>query len=166
MQRLRRAGTAFDEKLLIGTMVEVPAAALNARALAREVDFFSIGSNDLTQYTLAVDRTNPAVQHLYLPHHPSVLKLIKLVIDAGAEAGKPVSLCGEMAGQPLYVPVLLGLGLRNFSVTPASIPVVKRIIRRVDIRDCQRLAGLALESDTGATVKEHLVAFQSKLPED
>jgi phosphotransferase system enzyme I (PtsP) len=132
---LRRAGVPFDEEVPVGIMIEVPAAALTAEVLARECDFFSIGTNDLTQYTLAVDRSNEHVAHLYDPCHPAVLALIDRSVRAGAAAGIPVSLCGEMASDPLAVPLLVGLGIGELSGTPSAVPVVKEIIHVLDSAD-------------------------------
>src|SRR5213078_3779263 len=132
---LEDEGIAFDRSLPVGTMIEVPSAALMSDQLAREVDFFSIGTNDLVQYTLAADRTNEHVAELYSASDPSVLFLIQRVLEAGRQAGKRVNVCGEMSGDPIYAPLLLGLGLRQFSVTPHNIPAVKRVIRSVTLGD-------------------------------
>jgi phosphotransferase system enzyme I (PtsI) len=118
----------FNSKTLIGGMIEVPAAAINAESFASQLDFLSIGTNDLIQYTLAVDRTDDAVSHLYDSSHPALLKLIKGVIDAGTKAGIEVSLCGEMAGDPKLTKLLIGLGLTNFSMHPSSLLKVKKVI--------------------------------------
>jgi phosphotransferase system enzyme I (PtsI) len=118
----------FNSKTLIGGMIEVPAAAIDAESFASQLDFLSIGTNDLIQYTLAVDRTDDAVSHLYDSSHPALLKLIKGVIDAGTKAGIEVSLCGEMAGDPKLTKLLIGLGLTNFSMHPSSLLKVKKVI--------------------------------------
>ena len=118
----------FNSKTLIGGMIEVPAAAIDAESFASQLDFLSIGTNDLIQYTLAVDRTDDAVSHLYDSSHPALLKLIKGVIDAGTKAGIEVSLCGEMAGDPKLTKLLIGLGLKNFSMHPSSLLKVKKVI--------------------------------------
>ncbi|MBS0312172.1 MAG: phosphoenolpyruvate--protein phosphotransferase, partial [Proteobacteria bacterium] len=123
---LRKDGLKFDEGILLGGMIEVPAAALSASFFAEQLDFLSIGTNDLIQYTLAIDRADDSVAHLYDPLHPAVLNLIQLTIRAGDKAGKPVSVCGEMAGDPLLTRLLLGLGLRTFSMQPASLLQVKQ----------------------------------------
>ena len=130
---LRKEGHAFNDKIPIGAMIEVPAAAISADLFAARLDFLSIGTNDLIQYTLAIDRVNDAVNYLYDPLHPSVLRLIKMTIDAGAKAGVPVAMCGEMAGESKYTKLLLGLGLRNFSMEPDSILEIKKIIRNTDV---------------------------------
>lgn len=148
MERAKQAlldeGKPVAEKVQFGIMVEVPSAALMANHLAREVDFFSIGTNDLTQYTLAVDRTNSKVAHLASSLNPSVLMLIKRTIDCAHEAGKWVGLCGELAGEPLAVPILLGLGLDEFSMSPARIPIVKQVMRHLNKEDCRQLAEAVL----------------------
>jgi len=123
---LRKDGLKFDEGIPLGGMIEVPAAALSASFFAEQLDFLSIGTNDLIQYTLAIDRADDSVAHLYDPLHPAVLNLIQLTIRAGDKAGKPVSVCGEMAGDPLLTRLLLGLGLRTFSMQPASLLQVKQ----------------------------------------
>jgi len=128
-ESLSRDGFEFSDNILIGGMIEVPAAALAADAFARELDFLSIGTNDLVQYTLAIDRVDDEVNYLYDPLHPSVLKLIQMVIDAGKRHGIPVSMCGEMAGDPRYIPLLLGMGLREFSMRPSSLLEAKSAVR-------------------------------------
>jgi len=132
---LRRDGLAFDEGIPVGGMIEVPAAALAAGFFSEQLDFLSIGTNDLIQYTLAIDRADDSVSHLYDPLHPAVLGLIQQTIRAGAKAGKPVSVCGEMAGDPLLTRLLLGLGLRSFSMHPASLLQVKQQVLRSHIEE-------------------------------
>jgi len=153
---LEREGTRFDRELEIGIMIEVPSAALTAAVFAEECDFFSIGTNDLTQYTLAVDRGNERVAHLYDSLHPAVLQLIHMTVRAAAEARIPVSVCGEMATNPLSVPILIGLGIGELSGTPASIPVVKEIIRALDSAEVEADARAALAAKTPAEV--HVIA--------
>ncbi|MGH8459294.1 MAG: phosphoenolpyruvate--protein phosphotransferase, partial [Nevskiales bacterium] len=131
---LRRQKLAYNEKVQVGAMIEVPAAALAAPLLARHADFFSIGTNDLIQYTLAIDRVDDEVNYLYDPLHPAVLRLIQITIEAGARAGIPVAMCGEMASDPRYTRLLLGLGLTEFSMYPGSLLEIKRIIRHSDTR--------------------------------
>ena len=125
-QSLRKQHIPFNENIELGGMIEVPAAAINANAFARELDFLSIGTNDLIQYTLAIDRTDDAVAHLYNPLHPAVLKLIAITLEAGAKLGKPVSICGEMAGDTKLTKLLLGMGLRQFSMHPSNVLSVKQ----------------------------------------
>ena len=134
---MRQTGKDFDPNIPVGLMIEVPSAALTADVLARECDFFSIGTNDLTQYTLAVDRGNEHVAHLYDPLHPAVLALIDHSVRAAARAGIPLSLCGEMASNPLAVPILIGLGIVELSGTPAAVPIVKEIVHALDYSDAQ-----------------------------
>ncbi|EEC7116336.1 phosphoenolpyruvate-protein phosphotransferase PtsI [Salmonella enterica] len=147
-QELRDEGKAFDESIEIGVMVETPAAATIARHLAKEVDFFSIGTNDLTQYTLAVDRGNDMISHLYQPMSPSVLNLIKQVIDASHAEGKWTGMCGELAGDEHATLLLLGMGLDEFSMSAISIPRIKKIIRNTNFEDAKVLAEQALAQPT------------------
>ncbi len=139
-EECREEGIAYDEKMPVGMMVEVPSAALMAPVFAREVDFFSIGTNDLIQYTLAVDRGNERVANLYTGTSPAVIQLVKQIIRAGKRFNIETSLCGEIAGEPLYTMLLLGLGLRTLSLVPAQIPQIKQVVRVVDIGQCERLA--------------------------
>jgi phosphotransferase system enzyme I (PtsI) len=140
MEELDEEGIPHDRRPKVGIMIEVPSAALMARTFAAEADFFSIGTNDLVQYTLAVDRGNERVASLYTAASPAVLQLVKNVIRAGRHAGIDASLCGEIAGDPVFTMLLLGMGLRTLSMVPAQIPVVKRVVRTVDIGLCERLA--------------------------
>ena len=151
-RELEAEGIAFDRNLPIGLMIEVPSAALTADLLARECDFFSIGTNDLTQYTLAVDRSNERVAHLYDPLHPGVLALIDRSVRAARRAGIPVSLCGEMASNPLAVPILVGLGIGELSSTPSAVPVIKEIIHALDAGDADADAREAREAGTAEEV--------------
>ncbi|MCU6662962.1 MAG: phosphoenolpyruvate-protein phosphotransferase PtsI [Leclercia sp.] len=147
-QELRDEGKDFDETIEVGVMVETPAAATIARHLAKEVDFFSIGTNDLTQYTLAVDRGNDMIAHLYQPMSPSVLTLIKQVIDASHAEGKWTGMCGELAGDERATLLLLGMGLDEFSMSAISIPRIKKIIRNTNFEDAKVLAEQALAQPT------------------
>lgn len=146
--QLREEGKAFDETIEVGVMVETPAAAVIAHHLAKEVDFFSIGTNDLTQYTLAVDRGNELISHLYNPMSPSVLGLIKQVIDASHAEGKWTGMCGELAGDERATLLLLGMGLDEFSMSAISIPRIKKIIRNTNFEDVKALAAQALAQPT------------------
>lgn len=149
---LRAEGIPFDEKLEVGVMIEIPAAAMVARAMAQRVDFFSIGTNDLIQYSLAVDRSNPKVAHLYEPTHPGVLGLIKMTIDAGLAEGIWTGVCGEMAGDPTMVPLLLGLGAAELSTAPSRLPAVKFLIRHIGIEVSRQLANEALQIQSGPEI--------------
>jgi phosphoenolpyruvate-protein phosphotransferase (PTS system enzyme I) len=150
-RRLRRRGVRLPKALPpLGAMIEVPAAALAADALAAEADFFAIGTNDLVQYTLAIDRSDEQVAHLYNPLHPAVLRLIQLAIEAAQHHGMPISVCGEMAGEPRFAALLLGLGLRNLSMAPRNIPRVKQRIRSLDMVAATRRARAIMDqSDSG-----------------
>jgi len=150
-RRLRRGGVRLPKALPpLGAMIEVPGAALAADSLAAEADFFAIGTNDLIQYTLAIDRGDEQVAHLYNPLHPAVLRLIQFTIEAALRRGVPISVCGEMAGEPRFVALLLGLGLRNLSMAPRNIPRVKQRIRNLDmIAATRRARAIMDQSDTG-----------------
>ena len=142
--QLKKEGKPFTDQVQFGIMVEVPSAALLADRLAKEVDFFSIGTNDLTQYTTAVDRTNSKVAHLANPLNPAVLALIKRTIDCAHVEGKWVGLCGELAGEPLASPILLGLGLDEYSMSPARVPLIKKVMKFLSKAECQAFADEAL----------------------
>lgn len=149
---LRRRRIPFDKEMPIGIMIEIPAAAIVADLLAREVGFFSIGTNDLIQYSLAIDRVNEHVSYLYEPLHPAILRLIRRVVEAGHDAGIPVSMCGEMAGEPFYSYALLGLGLDELSMNAAAIPRVKRILRKSVAYEAKEFAGSLLLHATAAEI--------------
>jgi phosphotransferase system enzyme I (PtsI) len=165
---LEEENIAFNRKLPVGTMIEVPSAALMARELAREVDFFSIGTNDLIQYTLAADRTNETVANLYTAGDPAVLRLIAQVVaaaqaqasagdnGAGPQRTVEVSVCGEMSGDPIYTLLLLGLGLRQLSVAPQNIPEIKKVIRTATLTEAKDVAAAALKLDTARDVNNYL----------
>ncbi len=161
-EELRNKDIPFDDDIEVGAMIEVPSAALTADLLAREADFFSIGTNDLIQYSLAVDRTNEKVAYLYEPSHPAVLRMIKNVIDAAHKAGIKVGMCGEMAGEPAFVLMLVGLGLDEFSMPPFVIPEIKYIIRSVTSQQAEAIAREAMLLATGREVEEYI---QGKLRE-
>jgi phosphotransferase system enzyme I (PtsI) len=143
----------------IGVMIELPSAALTADLLASESDFFSIGTNDLIQYCLAVDRTDDRVSRLYEPLHPAIVRAIRLVVRAGRRAGIPVAVCGEMAADPVLLTLLVGLGLREFSMAPTAIPLAKRVIRSLRATDARQAAGRALRARTAAEVEKGLSQF-------
>jgi phosphotransferase system enzyme I (PtsI) len=149
---LRRRRIPFDKEMPIGIMIEIPSAAIVSDLLAREVGFFSIGTNDLIQYSLAIDRVNEHVSYLYEPLHPAILRLIRRVVEAGHDAGIPVAMCGEMAGEPFYSYALLGLGLDELSMNAAAIPRVKRILRKSVAYEAKEFAGALLLHATAAEI--------------
>lgn len=149
---LARHDVPHDPRVPLGAMIEVPAAALGSRALAEEADFLSIGTNDLSQYALAVDRNNARVAGLYQPMHPGLLQILRLVVDAGGAAGTPVGLCGEMAGDPLATLLLLGIGLRSLSMSPYRVPLVKRVIGAVTLDEAREVAAEAFGLDSTTDV--------------
>ncbi len=153
---LEHEGISFDSQVKIGIMIETPAAVMVAPLLAKEVDFFSIGTNDLIQYCLAVDRGNEHVAYLYEPLHPAILRALKQVCDAAKAAGIEVSMCGEMAAEPMYVPVFLGLGLDELSMNHACIPRVKRVLRNLSRTDGEVMLKELLELATGKEISAHL----------
>jgi len=150
---LRREGIAVGEDIEIGAMIEVPSAVVMAEVLAREVDFFSIGTNDLIQYVLAIDRINDRVNYLYEPLHPAVMKMIKQVVDVGHRAGIHVAMCGEMAGDPLYVMILLALELDELSMNPLAIPKVKEIIRATTLKDSKKLLREVMKMSSATEIR-------------
>ena len=153
---LRRKRVPYDKEMAIGIMVETPSAAIVADLLAREADFFSIGTNDLIQYALAIDRVNEHVSYLYEPLHPAILRLVRRIVEAGHDAGIPVSMCGEMAGEPLYAYVLLGLGLDELSMNATAIPRVKRILRKSSAYEAKEFAGALLLHSTAKDIERVL----------
>ncbi|GEO27785.1 phosphoenolpyruvate-protein phosphotransferase [Alicyclobacillus acidoterrestris] len=158
---LRDASIPFDEQMEIGIMVEIPASAVIADVLAQEVDFFSIGTNDLIQYTMACDRMNDRITHLYQPYHPAILRLVKMVVDGAHQHGKWVGMCGEMAGDLTAVPILLGLGLDEFSMSGGSILRVRQLIRDLSYERAQALADEALKQDSQQAVEELVAKWSS-----
>ncbi|MCA1753751.1 MAG: phosphoenolpyruvate--protein phosphotransferase [Spirochaeta sp.] len=159
---LRGEHVAFREELPVGIMIEVPSAAMTADILARKADFFSIGTNDLIQYTLAVDRGNEKIAYLYEPFHPGVLRMLKLIIDDAHAKGLAVGMCGEMAGDPMSTVVLLGLGLDEFSMGAVGIPEVKRIIRSVSMAEAEELVGSILEMKSYVEIDEFVGKYMEK----
>ena len=151
-EELRSLNQPFDEKLEIGAMIETPSAALVAPALAKRLKFFSIGTNDLIQYSLAVDRMNEKIAHLYEPTHPAIIRLIKLTVDAAREQNIWVSVCGEMASDPVLAPLLLGLGVNELSAATALVAPVKFLIRRLKLSEAQELAQFALNCESAAEI--------------
>jgi phosphotransferase system enzyme I (PtsI) len=158
-EELRKKGIPFDEKIPFGIMIEIPSAAILADQLAKEVDFLSIGTNDLVQYTLAVDRNNDLVNDIYKPLNPAVLRLIQRVVQAANQADKQVTLCGEMAGTPAYIPLLVGIGLTDLSMNPSALLEAKKIIRNTEYEHWKSLAGSA--SDLASIEEiEKLITFR------
>jgi phosphoenolpyruvate-protein phosphotransferase len=155
-EELRREGTPFDRHMELGIMIEVPSAVQLAERFLREVDFLSIGTNDLIQYILAVDRSNRRVANLYEPLHPAVLTALQTTIEAGKKEGKRVAMCGEMAGDPLSALLLLGMGLEEFSVGSLYVPVIKKTIRSITYQAAKSVAQIVLEMDTVGEIKKYL----------
>ncbi len=154
---LDRERVKYDRQIPLGVMIEVPAAAAITDILVKEVDYLSIGTNDLIQYYLAVDRSNELVSYLYKPLHPSVLRLIKFVIQTALREGKDVTVCGEMAADPVAAMVLLGFGLRKFSMNPIFIPRIKQVLRSVDLRTIEKVVDEALSLKTAQDIEEHII---------
>lgn len=166
-EELTEAGMEFEHQVKLGVLVEVPSAVVIADILAREVDFFSIGTNDLIQYALAIDRVNEHVNYLYDTLHPAVLRLIRQVTSAGQARGLQVSMCGEMAGDPVNIPILLGLGIDELSMNSLSIPMVKKLIRSINMDDCAELTRLAFEMQDAAAIHSLLEGWISEhFPKD
>ncbi len=155
-QSLMQESIEVDQDLQVGIMIEVPSAVAVADLLAKEVDFFSIGTNDLVQYALAIDRANENVAHLYEPLHPAILRMVKQAADAGRLAGIPVSLCGELAAEPLYAPILLGFELDSLSMNPMAVPRVKKIIRNANLEESKVYLQEVLQLSTASKVNEYL----------
>ncbi len=153
-EELRREGKDFNDGMQVGVMIEVPSAALCARHIAREVDFFSIGTNDLIQYSIAVDRVNERIAHLYEPTHPAIIHLIRMVVEAAHEHGIWVGVCGEMASEVSLTPLLLGLGVDELSAGAALVPRVKRAVQTLRMDVCQALARRVMEMDTPSQIAE------------
>ena len=163
MEELDEAGVPYDRNIQVGMMVEVPAAVMMMDRFVHEVDFFSIGTNDLVQYCLAVDRSNKDVASLYTAADPAVIRLIEMSISAANAHSVPISMCGQMSGNPLYTMLLLGLGLRSLSVTPSAVPEIKRVCRSVSIEQCERVASHAKSLENARDVKNYLKEELSKV---
>ncbi len=159
---LRSEGKAFNESVPIGVMIEIPSAALTADLLAKEVDFFSVGTNDLIQYTLAIDRQNEHVAYMYEPLDPAVLRLLMSVAGAAKVANIPLAMCGEMAGDPLYAAILLGMGFQHLSMNVASIPWVKKVVRSVRMQDAAELVSLVMQQPTAAVARKTAESFMEE----
>lgn len=166
MEDLEDQGLPFKRDIPVGMMVEVPSAALLAEEFAREVDFFSVGTNDLIQYTLAVDRADPNVAELYRSGDPSILRLISMVMESGQNQNIPVTVCGQMSSDPKFVPLLLGMGLRQLSVTPHSIPELKEVIRKITIPQAEEIAAHAKSLDIARDVESYLRGELNKICPD
>ena len=160
-QEVVRAGHPIAERIQLGIMVEIPSTVVLADQFAKEVDFFSIGTNDLTQYTMAADRGNTHVAHLTDPCHPAVLRQIKRVVEEGHKAGIWVGLCGELGGDPAGIPVLLGLGLDEFSIAPSTIPHAKAMLREWTRRDASQVAAAVLDLDSAEKVRAYVQSASS-----
>ena len=154
---LRIKNIPFDDKIQIGIMIEVPSAAINADILAKNSDFFSVGTNDLVQYLLAVDRRNESVAHLYNPLNPAVLRTLKSIVKTSTKHNVSLSICGEMAGEAQYIMVLLGLGFRHFSMSPANMPEIKKLIRSVTIAECEKIAEEVMELTSVVDIENHVI---------
>ncbi|HQL21696.1 MAG TPA: phosphoenolpyruvate--protein phosphotransferase [Opitutaceae bacterium] len=156
---LRARGQAFNESIEVGSMIEIPSAAITADILARQCKFFSVGTNDLIQYMIAIDRVNDRIAHLYEPSHPAVVRMLKLIVDEAHKAGIPVAVCGEMAGDPVYTPLLLGLGIDELSMTPPLLPAVKFLVRAMSMADARALATKVLTMDSAKDIYALCDAF-------
>jgi len=165
-RELKKKDIPFNENIPVGAMIEVPSAAMTSDVLAKEAAFFSIGTNDLIQYTLAVDRVNEKIAYLYEPTHPAVLSLIKMIIDNGHKEGIPVGLCGEMSGDISLTMILLGFGLDEFSTSPIAVPEVKKIIRSISFADAKKISEKALTMHTGKEVQEFAKSMLKELVPD
>jgi phosphotransferase system enzyme I (PtsI) len=162
-RELDREGVPFNRNIDIGAMIEIPSAAVAADALARRVQFFSVGTNDLIQYSLAVDRLNEKIAHLYEPTHPAILRLIKMTVDAAHKQGIWAGVCGEMAGDPIMTPLLLGLGVDELSAAPPNVPQIKYLVRRLKMSEARELADFALACESGAEILSRATALVQKV---
>jgi len=158
-KELRKKKIDFDNAIEIGCMIETPSAALTIDALAKHCNFFSIGTNDLIQYVLAVDRVNDKISHMYQPNHPGVVRMLKQIVDSAHKYGAEISVCGEVAGDPQYAPLLLGLGVDALSVTPGALPEIKYIIRHMKLSEAKKMAKDAIEETDPETILQALREF-------
>jgi phosphotransferase system enzyme I (PtsI) len=156
---LKARGQPFDEAMPVGAMIEIPSAALNVDLLDPHCAFYSVGTNDLIQYLLAIDRGNDRIAHLYEPSHPAVLRTLKRIVDDAHARNRPVGVCGEMAGDPVYAPLLLGLGVDSLSMTPPLLPAVKYLVRAMRQSDARELAAEALTMGSAKEIYAKCVAF-------
>ena len=160
---LRKAGKDFDPDIPVGIMIEIPSAVMIADHLARKVDFFSIGTNDLIQYSVAVDRTNDRIAYLFEPFHPGILKLLKMTVEAGHSNGIPVAVCGEISSDPTAALILLGMGMDELSMAPAFIPKIKRIIRSVKMDKVEKMVKKVLTLETADEIKKCISLEMEKM---
>jgi phosphotransferase system enzyme I (PtsI) len=166
-QELRARGQPFDETLEVGAMIEIPSAAATVDLLEKQADFFSVGTNDLIQYMLAIDRGNDRIAHLYEPAHPAVVRTIRRIVEDAHRLAVPVSVCGEMAGDPIYAPLLLGLGVDSLSMAPPSIPAVKFLVRAMTMADARALAADVLAMTSPKEIYAACQGFaQKRVPLD
>ena len=161
-EELRQSGVPLGEEIEVGAMIEIPSAAICADVLAREVDFFSIGTNDLIQYTLAVDRMNEKIAHLYEPTHPAILHLLKMIADAAHANNIWVGVCGEMAGDVALVPLLLGLGMDELSAGATLVPRIKRAVQSLTIPECRELVEQGLKLSTASEILARCLELADK----
>ena len=161
-EELRSEGIPFKEHFPVGIMIEVPSAAVTTDILAHKVDFVSIGTNDLIQYTIAVDRGNEKVAYLYEPFHPAILRLLRMIFDSAHAASIPVNMCGEMAGDPMAAVILLGLGLDAYSMSAFSIPEIKKIIRSVSMADAEEMVGNIMDMRSYKEIDSYVKEWMSE----
>ncbi len=158
-EQLRSEGIAFNESIETGSMIEIPSAAIACDTLVSECSFFSIGSNDLIQYLMAVDRLNDRVAHLYEPTHPALIRMLDMIVKAANKGDVELSICGEMAGDPILVPLLVGLGIESLSMSPGLLPHAKFVAQSMDLSEARELAEMALSETDAIKILENLTAF-------
>ena len=163
---LDKEGIGFDADIEVGIMIEVPSAAIMADVMAKDIDFFSIGTNDLIQYSLAVDRINRQVSHLYQPLNPAIIRMIKHVTDIAKSSNVEVCICGEMASDPLSLPILLGLGINRLSMNPQSIPLIKKTIRALNVKDTALFIKDVLKMTSEKAILEILLSTYGDIVQD